>query len=182
MTPATSTASVTAAARPANGSARPPAVVKSVSVSSRQEEAPVQPSPEFVKWLAESLKGLKSSANSAYFLGFFHPHPYNNNNKILVVEEISSMLLSFPLDPDQSTLEIISEMIYASSTTMNGRRFATDFVAKRKSDVAARKSSQPAVAKPISIADVVKTQPKPTQPEWGGFKVVDKKKKKGSKA
>ena len=35
------------------------------------------------------------------------------------------------------------------------------------------------VPKTLSIADVVKTQPKPAQNEWGGFKVVNKKKKGG---
>ena len=44
------------------------------------------------------------------------------------------MLLSFPLDPDPSTSEIISEMIYANSTTLDGRRFASEFINKRKTD------------------------------------------------
>lgn len=92
------------------------------------------------------------------------------------------MLLSFPLDPDPSTVEIISDLIYASSTTMDGRRFAAEFVSRRKADQASRsKGNAPvsASAKPTSIADVVKAQPKPAQSEWGGFKVVNKKKKGG---
>ena len=91
------------------------------------------------------------------------------------------MLLSFPLDPDPSTVEIISDLIYASSTTLDGRRFASDFVSRRKVDAAARKAGVPASAsgKSMSIADVVKAQPKPAQNEWGGFKVVNKKKKGG---
>ena len=97
------------------------------------------------------------------------------------VEEITSMLLSFPLDPDQSTIEIISDLIYANSTTLNGRRFASEYVNKRKADAATRRgivgASGPS-SKPASIADVVKTQPKPVQQEWG-FKVVNKKKKGG---
>lgn len=88
------------------------------------------------------------------------------------------MLLSFPVDPDSSTLEIISDLIYANSTTLDGRRFTSDFVSKRKADITSKRSTA-AVGKPVSIADVVKTQPKPTQPEWGGFKVVNKKKKGG---
>lgn len=88
------------------------------------------------------------------------------------------MLLSFPVDPDPSTTEIISDLIYANSTTLDGRRFAAEFVNKRKADVASRRGTA-AVGKPVSIADIVKTQPKPTQPEWGGFKVVNKKKKGG---
>lgn len=86
------------------------------------------------------------------------------------------MLLSFPLDPDPSTMEIISELIYANSTTLDGRRFAAEFVVKRRADT--RGSAVAGVTgKPLSIADVVKTQPKPAQNEWGGFKVVNKKKK-----
>jgi PERQ amino acid-rich with GYF domain-containing protein len=88
------------------------------------------------------------------------------------------MLLSFPVDPDPSTVEIISDLIYANSTTLDGRRFAAEFVSKRKADVASKRGTVPA-GKLASIADVVKTQPKPTQPEWGGFKVVNKKKKGG---
>lgn len=85
------------------------------------------------------------------------------------------MLLSFPLDPDPSTVELISDLIYANSTTLDGRRFAAEFVSKRKVD-----SKGSAVAgKPLSIAEVVKIQPKPPQNEWGGFKVVNKKKKAG---
>ena len=85
------------------------------------------------------------------------------------------MLLSFPLDPDPSTVEIISDLIYANSTTLDGRRFAAEFVSKRKVDAKGSASS----GKLLSIADVVKTQPKPLQNEWGGFKVVNKKKKAG---
>lgn len=94
-----------------------------------------------------------------------------------------SMLLSFPIDADSSTLEIISDTIYANSTTLDGRRFASEFVAKRKSDFATHAvkgstSSGKISAKPVSIAEVVKSVPKPAQPEWG-FKVVNKKKKGG---
>jgi PERQ amino acid-rich with GYF domain-containing protein len=85
------------------------------------------------------------------------------------------MLLSFPLDVDSSTLELISDLIYEHSATLDGRRFAQDFVARRKADAAGRKNT-----KGPSIADVVRTQPKPVQGnEWGGFKVVNKKKKGG---
>ena len=90
-----------------------------------------------------------------------------------------SMLLSFPLDLDASTIEIISDTIYSNSTTLDGRRFASEFASKRKADANARSkgiiSAQPS-AKPVSIADVVKATPKVAQAEWG-FKVVNKKKK-----
>lgn len=93
-----------------------------------------------------------------------------------------SMLLSFPMDPDPSTVELISELIYANSTTLDGRRFASEFISKRKADAVSRSKGASATgrtsAKPVSIADVVKATPKPAQPEWG-FKVVNKKKKGG---
>ncbi|KAF8912932.1 hypothetical protein CPB84DRAFT_1759918 [Gymnopilus junonius] len=126
----------------------------------KQDETLESPSHDFLKWLSDSLKGLNTSVN---------------------VEEIVSMLLSFPLDPDASTTEIISDTIYSNSTTLDGRRFASEFVAKRKADATARKGaslSGKAPLKPISIADVVKATPKTPQPEWG-FKVVNKKKKGG---
>lgn len=99
----------------------------------------------------------------------------------ILVEEIMSMLLTFPIDADSSTLEIISDLIYANSTTLDGRRFASEFASKRKVDAASRPKSNGGNAgsnKPISIAEVVKAQPKPATAEWGGFKVVNKKKNK----
>jgi len=95
-----------------------------------------------------------------------------------------AMLLSFSLDPDPSTIELISDTIYEHSTTLDGRRFASEFVSKRKVDAAARpkgvSTTGKTPAKPVSIADVVKATPKTAQPEWG-FKVVNKK-KKGNRA
>ncbi|CAA7259986.1 unnamed protein product [Cyclocybe aegerita] len=138
----------------------PNLALKTRPVPTKAEELFEAPSHDFLKWLSDSLKGLNSSVN---------------------VEEIVSMLLSFPLDPDSLTLEIISDTIYSNSTTLDGRRFASEFVAKRKADAALRAkgaSGSKAPAKPVSIADVVKATPKPSQPEWG-FKVVNKKKKGG---
>ncbi|OSD05784.1 hypothetical protein PYCCODRAFT_1405668 [Trametes coccinea BRFM310] len=159
-TPAVS--SPAAAPRPAAAATpRPAAVALKATPSKEDNSIAPGPSLEFLKWLSESLKGLNSSVN---------------------LEELTSMLLSFPLDPDQTTMEIISELIYASSTTLDGRRFAAEFVSKRKADATARPkgaTASSASAKPVSIADVVKAQPKPAQNEWGGFKVVNKKKKGG---
>ncbi|KAI1786298.1 hypothetical protein LXA43DRAFT_1034392 [Ganoderma leucocontextum] len=149
--------------RPSTAVAAPrPAGVAVKSSTSSKDESPAAPGPslEFLKWMGDSLKGLNNSVN---------------------LEELTSMLLSFPLDPDPSTVEIISDLIYASSTTLDGRRFASEFVTKRKADAVSRPkgASASGTAKAISIADVVKTQPKPAQNEWGGFKVVNKKKKGG---
>ncbi|KAI5991600.1 hypothetical protein EDD15DRAFT_2388561 [Pisolithus albus] len=147
-----------AATRPATAVATS-APIKSVATP-RVEDFPVTPSHDFLKWLSDSLKGLNSSVN---------------------LEEITSMLLSFPLDPDPSTVEIISDLIYANSTTLDGRRFASEYVSKRKADAATKRNATGAggnCGKPVSIADVVKTQPKAVQQEWS-FKVVNKKKKGG---
>ncbi|KAJ6604179.1 hypothetical protein DFH09DRAFT_300736 [Mycena vulgaris] len=158
-------ASSTSASIPrANGAVAPrtaPAPAK--APAPRTEDYPATASHEFLRWLNDSLKGLNSSVN---------------------VEEIMSMLLSFPLDPDLSTVELISDLIYANSTTLDGRRFAAEFVNKRKADAASRPKgasvSGTSAGKPVSIADVVKAQPKPpASSEWGGFKVVNKKKKGG---
>lgn len=62
------------------------------------------------------------------------------------------MLLDFPIDPDASTTEIISEFVYANSSTLDGRRFASEFIAKRKADATSRVGKAP-VGKPVSIAE-----------------------------
>ncbi|KAI0271623.1 hypothetical protein BC834DRAFT_860468 [Gloeopeniophorella convolvens] len=161
ITPSSSVASVAASssrgsiAVSAARSPVPPAKV--VPVAPKVDDLPIAPSPEFMKWLNDSLKQLNSTVN---------------------YEEIASMLLSFPLDGDATTAEIISELVYDNSTTLDGRRFAQEFITKRKADAASRKTS----GRAPSIADVVKAQPKPSQQaEWGGFKVV-KKQKKGGRA
>jgi len=108
-----------------------------------------------MKWLNDSLKQLNTSVN---------------------YEEIASMLLSFPLDGDATTAEIISELIYDNSTTLDGRRFAQEFITRRRADATSKKNP----GRAPSIADVVKAQPKPSQQtEWSGFKVVKQKKKGG---
>ncbi|KAH9177044.1 hypothetical protein EDB89DRAFT_2240277 [Lactarius sanguifluus] len=158
IAPSSSTGSVavpsrgTATTAPTARSPVPPA---KVNTPPKADDTPVAPSPDFMKWLNDSLKQLNSSVN---------------------YEEIASMLLSFPLDGDATTVEIISELIYDNSTTLDGRRFAQEFIAKRKTDATSRKPS----GRAPSIADVVKAQPKPSQQaEWGGFKVVKQKKKGG---
>lgn len=141
----------------------------------KQEDITYSPSHEFLKWLSDSLKGLNSSVKGVdcSLYAFIHLIV------ICTVEEIISMLLSFPLDLDASTVEIISDTIYSNSTTLDGRRFASEFVSKRKADANARSKgstiSAQSSAKPVSIADVVKATPKAAQAEWG-FKVVNKKK------
>ncbi|KAG8688102.1 hypothetical protein FRC09_013104 [Ceratobasidium sp. 395] len=152
--PSSSASSTTqASAKPAKPAASSSAVVA--------EDAPVPPSLDFLKWLKEALKGL------------------NGVN----VEEFMQMLLSFPLDPSPTVIEIISDSVYANSSTLDGRRFAAEFCQKRKLDAAAARTKASSGSKAparASLADVVKTQPKPVQSEWG-FKTVQKKAKGGRK-
>ncbi|CAG8437931.1 6122_t:CDS:2, partial [Scutellospora calospora] len=73
---------------------------------------PRPPSEEFLKWCRNALRGL------------------NNVN----VDEFIQMLLTFPLDPPPATIEIIQDSIYANSPTLDGRRFADEFIKRRKAD------------------------------------------------
>ncbi|GAN10007.1 hypothetical protein MAM1_0312c09541 [Mucor ambiguus] len=99
------------------------------------------PSEEFLKWCKLSLRNLNEGVNG---------------------DEILQMLLSFPLD--NSCAEIIQDIIYANSISMDGRRFASDFITRRKADLDGKKLN---VILPTSSAV--------TTPE---FKVVTKKNKK----
>lgn len=69
------------------------------------------------------------------------------------------MLLTFPVEPSSSNakveqLEIISDSVYANSSTLDGRRFAQEFYTKRKADAQNRLASgSQAPAKINSLAD-----------------------------
>lgn len=63
-------------------------------------------------------------------------------------------LVAFPVDPeDASVPEMIAEVIYANSQTMDGRRFATEFLTRRKADAGAKKS--PVVATSATKQNIV---------------------------
>lgn len=72
---------------------------------------PLPPSPEFLKYCRTQLKGLRVN-----------------------VDDFIEMLLSFPLNPSPDVNDIIAEAVYANSSTLNGRQFAADFLARRKAD------------------------------------------------
>ncbi|CAE6435405.1 unnamed protein product [Rhizoctonia solani] len=170
--PATSPAATATRAVPGSSAPRPSSsasnATQSTSAATKpakstaSDETPVPPSLDFLKWLKESLKGLNG----------------------INVEEFMQMLLSFPLDPSPAVIEIISDSIYANSSTLDGRRFAAEFCQKRKADAAAARakpsSASGAKVPRASLAEVVKTQPKPVQSDWG-FKTVQKKPKGGRK-
>ncbi|EJD03862.1 uncharacterized protein FOMMEDRAFT_83784 [Fomitiporia mediterranea MF3/22] len=135
-------------------------VAKNASSTSKAAEEPAAPSLEFMKWMRDALKGLNSSVQ---------------------FEEIAQMLLSFPLDPDDTTKELIAETVYGASTTLDGRQFMHEFVSRRKEDALGRSRGgrdQASSGKSTSLADVVKTQPKQAQNDFGAFKVVKKKNKR----
>ncbi|KAI7886305.1 hypothetical protein K492DRAFT_203387 [Lichtheimia hyalospora FSU 10163] len=99
------------------------------------------PSEEFMRWCRQSLRGLNRGVN---------------------VDEIVQMLLSFPLDA--SSGEIIQDIIYANSTSMDGRRFANEFIKSRKEDIAGKFNVTIPVTNNTALDD--------------GFKLVTKKGKK----
>ncbi|KAL7421333.1 kinesin-like protein [Cryptotrichosporon argae] len=152
------------APRPAASVVAAPKPAAPVSAASKlKADEALAPSVEFIRWTKQALVGLSVS-----------------------VDDFIQMLLQFPVDPPAASrndiAEIISDSVYASSATLDGRRFAHEFMARRKADAsrnaqAAASGRQP--AKVASLADVVKTQPKVQSPDLG-FKVV--KGKKGKKA
>lgn len=79
---------------------------------------PNAPSPEFIKYCKDNLAGLT-----------------------IKTDDFIDMLLQFPLDPSADVIEIIADTVYANSSTLDGRRFANDFVTKRKMDVQGRTSA-----------------------------------------
>lgn len=97
----------------------------------------------------------------------------------MTVDDFITMLLQFPVNADASTLEVISDMVYANSPTLDGRRFAETFAVKRKADAGVPvKGRQPTVPPAPAIktaADALKAAPKP---EPLGFKVIQKKSKR----
>ncbi|KAJ1673118.1 kinesin-like protein, partial [Spiromyces aspiralis] len=71
-----------------------------------------EPSLQFLAWCRAKLRGLRG----------------------INVDEFIQVLLTFPLNPPKSSLEIIAEQVYAYSKDLNGRQFAEEFVKKRKED------------------------------------------------
>jgi len=122
------------------------------------------PSPEFIKWTKTALTGLT----------------------LPDVDGFISLILQMS-GPDKTSTEresnqtFIRETVYSYSKTLDGRRFAEEFMARRKADlqkprlaVRANGTSSPV---PSSLADIVKMQPKAMAAD-AGFKFVKPKKKK----
>ncbi|GAC72203.1 molecular chaperone [Moesziomyces antarcticus T-34] len=88
------------------------------SATKRAALDPNAPSPEFIRYCKDNLQGLT-----------------------IKTDDFIDMLLQFPLDPSADVIEIIADTVYANSSTLDGRRFAHDFVSKRKLDVHGRTGS-----------------------------------------
>ncbi|RCH78358.1 hypothetical protein CU098_001437, partial [Rhizopus stolonifer] len=76
---------------------------------------PSGPSEDFRRWCRKALRDLNSGVNQ---------------------DEIIDMLISFPADANSA--EIIEDVIYANSLRIDGKRFAQEFMKRRKADVAGR--------------------------------------------
>lgn len=87
-----------------------------------------------------------------------------------IADEIFKMLLSFPVD--NSVSEIIQDIIYANSTSMDGRRFADEFMKRRRVDMANNMKT------PSSALSASASAPAIASVEDDSFQVVNKKGKK----
>ncbi|CAG8546061.1 8914_t:CDS:10 [Ambispora gerdemannii] len=128
------------------------------------QNAPRPPSEEFMKWCRNILR------------------PLNNN---INVDDFIQMLFTFPLDPPPNTLEIIQESVYEYSTNLDGRRFADEFVKRRKADAAGISMSsyssyhgEGKLGKDVGTNNSVVGVKEDTSSSTNAFKVVTAKKGK----
>lgn len=148
-----------AVARPAATVVKPIVSAVKPAIAKPKVDESTGPSVEFIRWTKQSLTGLNVN-----------------------VDEFIQMLLTFPVDPPAADrpgiLEVISDSVYANSSTLNGTRFAQEFFTRRKADAARPKGAAGAasVVSKGSLADVVKSVPKKS--EDAGFRVVKAKGKK----
>ena len=80
-------------------------------------------SSEFIEYCREQLRDLRANVDS--FL---------------------EMLLSFPVNPTPDVVDIIAESVNATSSKIDGRRFALDFVSRRKLDAGIRPTNSNALS------------------------------------
>ncbi|KAJ2842109.1 kinesin-like protein, partial [Coemansia brasiliensis] len=117
--------------------ATPAAKPQSSKTKPKSSNEPLLPSLEFLQWCHTRLGSLRGVDPSKFI----------------------EMLLTFPLQAPESTLEIISEQIYAYSTTLNGRAFAEDFAKRRLKDHNAVKNGS-AKSAPANWSQLLKSQKK----------------------
>ncbi|KAJ2802849.1 kinesin-like protein [Coemansia guatemalensis] len=116
------------AALPATASTgKPQQNAKSATKPSRSTTADVKlPSMDFLQWCYTRLSSLRGIDTCKFI----------------------EMLLTFPMQAPEATLEIISEQVYAYSTTLNGRAFAEDFAKRRRKDYGAIRNGSAQSASP----------------------------------
>ncbi|CRG83918.1 PERQ amino acid-rich with GYF domain-containing protein 2 [Talaromyces islandicus] len=137
--------------------AKPVAPVRTVTVGTMPTANPNRATEEFTKWAKITLgKGLNNGIN---------------------VDDFVQQLLLLPAEA-----EIISDSVYANSQTLDGRRFADEFIRRRK-------LAEKGIVDPISadtkassggwseVAKKSSSQPKPEEDATAAFKVVAGKKK-----
>ena len=110
--------------------ASPPAPARPVVMSVHKPVSPPPASsaagvsPQFVAHVREQLRGFRAN-------GTCHQR---HVPRLTAVNDFIDMLLSFPLDPSPDVLDLVADTVYANSSTIDGRRFAEDFFARRKLD------------------------------------------------
>lgn len=111
---------VTASPKPKPVAAAP----RTVSASTSPPSNPNRALEEFTKWAKLSLgRGLNSDINGKLCDGWVSEVETNE----LLVDDFVQQLLLLPTEA-----EIISDSVYANSQTLDGRRFAEEFIRRRK--------------------------------------------------
>ncbi|KAH8705162.1 hypothetical protein BGW36DRAFT_366987 [Talaromyces proteolyticus] len=158
VTPRSTSATVSV---PQVAKGRPIAPIRTSTVSATPTANPNRAAEEFTKWSKITLgKGLNSGIN---------------------VDDFVQQLLQLPAEA-----EIISDSVYANSQTLDGRRFAEEFIRRRKladkgivDPVSASAFTDPKASSGgwSEVAKKSSTQPKPEEEASATFKVVAGKKK-----
>lgn len=169
--PTVRAASSSTAPPPATRPARPAPAVRSATTTAQAGTTTAKDA--FNQWAKGTLvKGLNSDINGMYS-GALNIHIFSN---VYTVDEFLSMISGFPS-------EAIADSVYANSQLMDGRRFAEEFLRRRK-------LAEKGVIEPSSTgsgtsfsteksgwSEVAKKGPPKEESSTAGFKVVPNKKK-----
>ncbi|KAJ2714384.1 kinesin-like protein [Coemansia spiralis] len=135
----------TASAQPSPAAPAASQAVKPAAPAAKAATDSALPSLEFLQWCHARLGSLRG-VNPCKFI---------------------EMLLTFPVPAPEATLEIISEQVYAYSTTLNGRAFAEDFAKRRRKDYGAVNGGS-AKSAPANWAQLLAPQKAP--PAQGSYR------------
>lgn len=123
--PRATSGNVPPAASPAKPRAVPVASPRPVAVGSAPPSNANRALEEFTKWAKLSLgKGLNSNINGEFCI---YAIIENKQLMVILVDDFVQQLLLLPAEA-----EIISDSVYANSQTLDGRRFAEEFIRRRK--------------------------------------------------